>query len=95
MYHGFILNIVKKSNHWVLKVYFNITIQIIIYFIIYFLVPKHTGSFYLDVEKKVNQLIINKGYLKSNSFSPYGYKLDFELILNSSNQLRSAKKNEK
>lgn len=66
-----------------------------IYFIIYFLVPKHTGSFYLDVEKRVNQLIKNKGYLKTNSFSPYGYKLDFEIILNNSKQFKKENKNEK
>jgi len=95
MYHGFILNIVKKSNHWVLKSifqYYYTNNNLINYL---FLVPKHTGSFYLEVEKKINQLIINKGYLKSNSFSPYGYKLDFELILNESKQLKSANKNEK
>lgn len=49
-----------------------------------FLVAKHTSSFYLDVEKKLNQLIKNKSCLKTNSFSPYGYKLDFEINLNSS-----------
>lgn len=53
---------------------------------IYFLVPKHTGSFYLDVEKKLKQLIKNKGSIKTNSFSPYGYKLDFEIKLNSAKQ---------
>jgi len=76
----------------------NITILIykyIIYLIIYFLVPKHTGSFYLDVEKRVGQLIKNKGYLKANSFSPYGYKLDFEIFLNNSKQLNNENKNEK
>lgn len=66
-----------------------------IYFINYFLVPKHTGSFYLDVEKKVNQLIKNKGYLKTNTFSPYGYKLDFEIFLNNSKQFMRENKNEK
>ncbi|CAI6366545.1 unnamed protein product [Macrosiphum euphorbiae] len=59
------------------------------------LVPKHTGSFYLDVEKRVGQLIKNKGYLKANSFSPYGYKLDFEIILNKSKQFKRENKNEK
>ncbi|VVC40572.1 RAP domain,FAST kinase-like protein, subdomain 2 [Cinara cedri] len=50
------------------------------------LVSKHTGYFYLDVEKKLNQLIENKGCLKVNSFSPYGYKLDFEININISKQ---------
>jgi len=67
----------------------------IIYLFVNFLVPKHTGSFYLDVEKKVNQLIKNKGYLKTNTFSPYGYKLDFEINLNNSKQLKMTNKNEK
>ncbi|XP_022168362.1 FAST kinase domain-containing protein 1, mitochondrial isoform X1 [Myzus persicae] len=59
------------------------------------LVPKHTGSFYLDVEKRVSQLIKNKGYLKTNSFSPYGYKLDFEIIISNSKRFKKENKNEK
>lgn len=47
------------------------------------------------MEKKLNQLIKNKGYLKINSFSPYGYKLDFEINLNTSEQFNNAVKNEK
>jgi len=66
-----------------------------IYLIVCFLVPKHTGSFYLDVEKRVSQLIKNKGFLKTNSFSPYGYKLDFEIILKNSKQFKREIKNEK
>lgn len=62
---------------------------------IFFLVPKHTGSFYLDVEKKLNHLVKNKGYLKTNTFSPYGYKLDFEINLNTSKKFRSISKSEK
>jgi len=47
------------------------------------------------VEKRVGQLIKNKGYLKANSFSPYGYKLDFEIVLNKSKQFKRENKNEK
>lgn len=95
MYRGFILSIAKKSNHWVQNICYNIHIIQIQYLLIYFLVPKHTGSFYLDVERKVSQLIKNKGLLKTNSFSPYGYKLDFEINLGTSKQLETANTNEK
>jgi hypothetical protein len=64
-------------------------------YIINFSVHKNTSSFYLDVEKKLNQLINNKGYLKTNSFSPYGYKLDFEILLNTSEKSNNIFKNEK
>lgn len=47
------------------------------------------------MERKLNQLIKNKGYLKTNSFSPYGYKLDFEINLNTLEQFNNAVKNEK
>lgn len=64
--------------------------------ILIFLVPKHTGSFYLEVERKLNNLIKNKGSLKINHFSPYGYKLDFEVTLNNSRRhTNSAIQNEK
>lgn len=47
------------------------------------------------MEKKLNQLIKNKGFLKINSFSPYGYKLDFEINLNTSEQYNNTTLNEK
>lgn len=60
-----------------------------------FLVHKNTGSFYLDVEKKLKQLLSNKGDLKTNSFSPYGYRLDFEILLNTSKESNNTINNEK
>lgn len=70
------------------------------YFVLYdifvFLVPKHTGSFYLDVERKLNHLITNEDSLKVNTFSPYGYKLDFEVTLsNPKRSIHRPTKNEK
>lgn len=64
-------------------------------FIFFFLVSKHTGSFYLDVENKLNQVVGKKGYVKTNIFSPYGYKLDFEVNLNSSKQFNGGTESEK
>lgn len=69
--------------------------NLLILYYIYISVPKHTGPFYLDVEKKLNKLIKNKGSLKTNSFSPYGYKLDFEINLKSSEKTKDPFKNEK
>lgn len=56
---------------------------------------KHTGSFYLDVENKLNQVVGKKGYVKTNIFSPYGYKLDFEVNLKPSNQINGGTQSEK
>lgn len=56
---------------------------------------KHTGSFYLDVENKLNQVVGKNGYVKTNIFSPYGYKLDFEVNLNSSKQIDGGTRSKK
>lgn len=56
---------------------------------------KHTGSFYLEVENKLNQVVGKKGYVKTNIFSPYGYKLDFEVNLNSSKKINDGTQSEK
>lgn len=56
---------------------------------------KHTGSFYLDVENKLNQVVGKKGYVKTNIFSPYGYKLDFEVNFKPSKQINGETQSEK
>lgn len=78
-----------------IKIYIYIYYLLILKYVIHFSVHKNMGSFYLDVEKKLNQLINNKGYLKTNSFSPYGYKLDFEIMLNASETSNNTFNNEK
>ncbi|XP_050441714.1 FAST kinase domain-containing protein 1, mitochondrial [Adelges cooleyi] len=59
------------------------------------LVSRNTSSFYSDVEQRLKHLIKNNGFIRTNSYSPYSYKLDFEINLKTDDVSSEATNNNK